>query len=152
MWKREKSNFITLEYVLSLLRCKKYVMVLPSFRIHNRDSVFFIVVFIFLVPFIFLPFPLFHRKCSFFPTLPLAKREEQGWAEVSLWSANPCLSILQFNRPVYQYCSIFGGNFYFYCTHFCFGNHKNVQIQKCVISVYFLVSSSCNIWCFYKSC
>lgn len=45
MWIREKSNFITLEYVLSLLRCKKLVMGLPSFRLQNSDSVFFIVVF-----------------------------------------------------------------------------------------------------------
>lgn len=101
-------------------------------------------------PFIFLPFLLFHRKCSFFPTLPLAKREEQGWAEVSLWSANPCLSILQFNRPV-SVLQHFWRKFLFLLYSFFFFFLEIIKMfrYRNVLSVFiFLVSSSCNIWCF----
>lgn len=100
MWIREKSNFITLEYVLSLLRCKKLVMVLPSFRLHNRDSVFFTVVFSCSRS------PLFSSlSCCFIVNAASSRlfhwpREKSRDWPMSLWSANPCLSILQFNRPV----------------------------------------------------
>lgn len=151
MWIREKSNFITLEYVLSLLRCKKLVMVLPSFRIHNRDSVFFIVVFSCSRS------PLFSSlSCCFIVNAASSRLfhwpREKSRDGPRCHCDRPIPAWVFFSLTVqFQYCSIFGGNFYFYCTHFFFfffGNHKNVQIQKCVISVYFLVSSSCNIWCF----
>lgn len=148
MWIREKSNFITLEYVLSLLRCKKLVMVLPSFRIHNRDSVFFIVVFSCSRS------PLFSSlSCCFIVNAASSRLfhwpREKSRDGLRCHCDRPIPARVFFSLTVqFISTSAFLEEIFIFTVLIFFGNHKNVQIQKCVISVYFLVSSSRNIWCF----
>lgn len=150
MWIRENGHFITLEYVLSLLRCKKLVMVLPSFRIHNRDSVFFVVVFSCSWSPLFSSHPccfIVNAASSRLIHWPREKSRDgprchcdrpiPAWVFFSL--TVQFISTAAFLEEIFIFTVL---------IFFFFGNHKNVQIQICVISVYFLVSSSCNIWCF----